>query len=86
MEKNKKKYEKFKSDLENKKIRNSFANRRKVDELETDFDLADYYLSEDGLDDASLLYPYNYLGSHTKGGPKHQVRVPGSPRAKAQKL
>lgn len=86
VEKNKKKYEKFKSDLENKKIRNSFANRDKLDDLETDFDLADYYLSDEGLDDASLLYPYNYLGSHLKGGPRHQVSVPGSNRAKALRL
>jgi len=84
VQKNKKKYEKFKSDLENKKIRNSYANRDKLYELERDFDLAEYYLSKEGLDDASLLYPYNYLGSHLKGA--EQVRIPGSPRAKAQKL
>jgi hypothetical protein len=84
VEKNKKKYEKFKSDLENKKIPNSSANRDKLDDLETDFDLAEYYLSDEGLDDASLLYPYNYLSPHLKGA--EQVRIPGSPRAKAQKL
>ena len=85
VEKNKKKYEKFKSDLENEKIPNSSANRDKLDELETDFSLSEYYLSEEGLNDASLLYPYNYLG-HTKGFSSHAVQVRGSGRAKAQKL
>jgi|TARA_R100000149_G_scaffold45083_1_gene17995 hypothetical protein len=84
VEKNKKKYEKFKSDLENKKIPNSSANRDKLEELRTDFSLSEYYLSEEGLDDASLLLPYNYLSPHLKGA--EQVRIPGSPRAKAQKL